>query len=493
MTSALLIVLAALAQEEWPTLHGDLVRSGFYPAFPRGPLKVAWRKELHKELTGTRAEVIVGGGLAFMGTYAGRMYAWDAGTGEEKWSFTTGGPIGHSPMLSEGTLYFGSMDRKLYALNAADGRQKWNFEAGEGIWTSPAVTGNRVLFGARDGVFYALNAADGALAWKLQTGAMILGTASAYGERVLFASEDMHLYCIAGADGRLLWKSRRMHGLSARDHFPTLVGGLAIVTTNPVKHFHAVLGEHQQMLVRRAGFTGKDDRYIPGTPEDVRKEQDVIVAFLKTRPTEQTFYAFNIADGQEPWIAPILYTSGLHNPPTPPCFNPRTGEVFVYTRSAYGVWDGGGEVRPYTGVGKLDLKTGRVELVVHSHASKDPARPAGQKDMPWMGFHAIGDETQTLSCSPERLFANHQGSLGSMSFRTGLTQEIYGKRDTYGGFYGPGTFGWEQNGGVEKARAAGQPFGIVNEWHGPAKAIVSVAGNRVYYPAGSQVICLEGK
>src|SRR5512145_2880103 len=55
---------------EWRTLHGDLQRSGFYPSFPPGKLRLAWRKELWSELTAPRAEVIVGGGLAFMGTYA---------------------------------------------------------------------------------------------------------------------------------------------------------------------------------------------------------------------------------------------------------------------------------------------------------------------------------------------------------------------------------------------------------------------------------------
>jgi len=105
----------------------------------------------------------------------------------------------------------------------------------------------------------------------------------------------------------------------------------------------------------------------------------------------------------------------------------------------------------------------------------------------------IGDETQTLSCSPELLLCNHQGFLGSMSFETRLTKNLYGKRDSYGGFYGPAEFGWEHQGGEEKARRAGRPFGLVNEWHGPAKAIVSVVGNRVYFPVGSQVICLEGR
>jgi hypothetical protein len=277
-----------------------------------------------------------------------------------------------------------------------------------------------------------------------------------------------------------------------RDYAPVIVRGLALVTTSPVKDFHTILGQHQEMLVKRTGFAGKDSRYIPGTPDDVRKEQDLIVEFLKSHPQEQTFYAFRLPDGSEPWTAPILYTGGLHNPPTPPCFNPHTGEVFTQVRSAYTTWDGGGEVRPFTGFGKLDLATGRVELLGHGYPSKDPARPPGDKDKPWGCFNYIGDETQTLSCSAEQLFCTHQGNLGSLDLKTGLIANRFGQRDSYGGFYGAANFGWENQSGYERARAAGQPYGLVNEWHGPARAIVSVAKGRVYFPVGSQVLCLEG-
>jgi hypothetical protein len=68
---------------------------------------------------------------------------------------------------------------------------------------------------------------------------------------------------------------------------------------------------------------------------------------------------------------------------------------------------------------------------------------------------------------------------------------VWGKRDTYGGFYGPGTFGWENQGGEAKAAKAGRPFALVNEWHGPARGVASVAGGRVYLNVGSQVLCLE--
>ena len=197
-------------------------------------------------------------------------------------------------------------------------------------------------------------------------------------------------------------------------------------------------------------------------------------------------------DGTVPWIAPILYAGGLHNPPTPPCFNPLTGEVFTQVRSAYTTWDGGGEVRPFTGFGKLHLASGQVDLLDHGYPAKDPSRPPGDKDKPWGSFNYIGDETQALSCSSDWLYCNHQGNLGALNLQTRLIANLLGKRDSYGGFYGPASFGWDEQPGRQKAQAAGQPYGLVNEWHGPARAIASAVGHRVYYHTGSQVICLEG-
>jgi len=480
---------------DWPTLHGDLLRSGFHPELPDGDWRLAWRKELWQELAGPRCEVIVGGGMAFLGTYAGTMHAWDAATGGERWSFKTDGPIGHSPAFADGTLYFGSLDRRLYAVDARTGKERWRYEAGEGFWTSPVAHAGLVMAGSRDGVFHALRADDGKPAWSFRTGDRILQTASITeeGARVVFGSEDMRVYCLAVADGRLLWKTRTLPGLGFRDYFPVIAGGLALVTTHPVKSFHAILGEHDRLLIARTGVTGQETRYIPGTAEDVVREQDAILAHLASNPHDQTFFAFRVEDGTEPWTAPILYTAGLHNPPAPPCVNLATGEVFVLCRSAYGVWDGGGEVRSYTGVGRLDLKTGRVALVEHGHPSKEAGRPAGAKDMPWASFNTIGDETQALSCSPDFLLCTHQGFIGSMRFADGHVRSRFGKRDSYGGFYGPANFGWESRGGLEKARQAGQPYGIVNEWHGPARGIASTAGRFVYYMTGAQVICLEGR
>jgi hypothetical protein len=123
---------------EWATFRGDLQRSAFYPAFPKGKLRLAWRKELWRELTGPRAEVIVADGRAFLGTYAGRMYAWNMATGDQQWVFETVGPIGHSPAYANGTVFFGGMDRRFRAVEASTGKERWSFETEEGIWVSHA-------------------------------------------------------------------------------------------------------------------------------------------------------------------------------------------------------------------------------------------------------------------------------------------------------------------------------------------------------------------
>ncbi len=480
----------------WPTLHGDLLRSGYYPRFPQPPFRLAWRVELFAELVGARCEPIVADGLVFVGTYQGRMSAFAQRDGARQWTYDTSGPIWHSPMWSEGILVFGSLDGFVVDVSAQDGTLRWKFRSPSGWAASPAIHAGRVLIGDRAGVFHCLDLRTGNSLWTIATAGRILMTASLTpdGRYVLFGSEDMRMRCAEVDTGRLVWTSSPLHGLSLRDYYPTVAGRWVLVTTNPVDGFHDVMNRHQDMLLARVGrkYGDPDYRFVPGGPDEIAAEQDAIVAYLQQHPEEQTFYALDLETGQQPWVAPILYTAGLHNPPAPPCVDRRTGAVYVLTRSAFTVWDGGGEVRPLTGVGQLNLDTGRVTLLEHSYRPADGKRPAGSVDAPFASFNTIGDETQALSCAPGWLFSNHQGFLGSLDLETGRCQSLFGRRDTYAGFYGPGVFGWEDQGGIEKARAAGQPYGLVNEWHGPARGIAAVVGNQVFYIAGSQVLCFVG-
>ena len=57
----------------------------------------------------------------FIGSNDGNRYALNANTGDELWSYTTGGSIFSSPAVVNGVVYFGSHDHNVYALNSGTG------------------------------------------------------------------------------------------------------------------------------------------------------------------------------------------------------------------------------------------------------------------------------------------------------------------------------------------------------------------------------------
>jgi len=443
----------------------------------------------------TRVEAIIAENLCFVGTFAGHMYALDIADGRTKWMFEAPGPIGASPCYDAGRLYFGADEGFatgcLYCVDSRDGSLVWKYDAGAGIWVAPACDGQTIYFGDRAGVFHAVDARTGEREWTFPTGGMILKPASFApdGQRIVFGSEDMHVYCLS-PEGRLLWKSRKLEGLSLRDQGPTIWQGLAVVRTNPADSFHTVLdrdGEVLEQIQRSIPLDREDevlldkwgDLVLRPRPHRRQAEQDGVVQYLREHPYDQCFYALDLQNGSEPWTAPVLYTAGLHNPPTPPTFNPATGELYTYCRSAMTYYLRG--VRRYNALGRLDRQTGRFDLYWPSTGS--------ERD--WSAFPMIGDETQSLSMMGGTLIGNHQGVLAGLDLDSLRAFEIQPARDTYGGIFGPGAV----EGGFERAeRLALDGFlvGMPNEWHGPDRSICAIAGGRLFWVVGSQVVCVGG-
>lgn len=492
---ALILNASGVVVGTWPTLHKDYQRSGYTDEVVPGPYERKWYRDFHDEMIATRVEAIVAQGKCFIGTFAGRLYALDVTDGRTLWQFQATGPIGASPCYHEGRLYFGADEGfatgHLYCLDANDGSLLWKYNAGAGTWVSPACDGASVYFGDRAGVFHAVDTLTGRGQWTFGTDGMILKPASFSldGRRIVFGSEDMHVYCL-DQEGALLWKSRKLAGLSMRDQGPTIWRGLAIVRTNPADSFHTVLDRNGALL-------RQIQQAIPKTDEDevlmdkwgdlvmrptVRRraaEQDGIVSYLEEHPYDQCFYAFDIEDGTEPWVAPVLFTVGLHNPPTPPTFNPRTGELYTFGRSAMTYHLRG--VRRYNVLGRIDRQTGRFDFY---WPSEDDGRS-------WTAFPMIGDETQSLSLMGNLLIGNHQGMLAGLDLNSRDVVTIWAGRDTYGGIFGPAAVpgGFD---GAKKLARGGYLIDMPNEWHGPDRSICAVAEGRLFWVVGSQVVCLAG-
>jgi len=478
------------APSVWPTLHRDYQRSGYTEEIVNGPYERKWYRDFHAEMIASRAEAILAENSCFVGTFAGNLYALDVADGRTAWRFTTKGPIGHSPCYDNGKLFFGSDDGYLYCVLASNGKELWRYRSKAGIWVSPACDGKTVYFGDRAGIFQAVEARTGKLRWSLPTGYMILTPASFSSDqkKIVFASEDMHIYCVT-PQGKLLWRSPRLQGLSLRDHAPTIWQGLAIVRTNPAEGFHTVMGLNGQMLEavqRNIPLASEDkvlldkwgDYLVKETARRRAAEKKAVMEYLKTCPAYQTFYAFDLDTAAEPWKAQVLYTCGLHNPATPPTFNPHTGELYTLYRTAMTNYLRG--IRRYSALGRLNRETGLIDFSWPETPHKD-----------WYHFPLIGDETQSLSLMGQILIGTHQGELGALCLPTMKQNPIWRGRDTYGGIFGPGAL----PGKFEEARKQAQEgylTGMPNEWHGPDRSIVSIGYRRLFWVVGSQVICLGG-
>ena len=150
--------------------RGDLQRTGV--SREEGGLagELLWKFEIGG-MRGFGSPVVFGD-TVFVGSGDHSIYAVDAVSGEERWSFETGGRVESSPFVAHGSVYVGSDDGHLYALDADSGVERWRFETGGKVRSSAAVIEDVVYFGSSDGAVYSLDAGSGRQRWLFQTEAV---------------------------------------------------------------------------------------------------------------------------------------------------------------------------------------------------------------------------------------------------------------------------------------------------------------------------------
>src|SRR5688572_20583245 len=209
------------------TFHGDVARTGVYAG--AGPVQTPSLKWTFKAAAPIVTSPAVAGGVVYIASLSGHLYALDRATGQEKWNFKSSRPIASSPTVDDGTVYFVSSAGSLVAIDAATGQPKWvyaieherRFEA-QGLhgypypkqtipdaWdvftSSPAVAHGKVYFGSGDGNVYAIDAKNGVLAWKFATGDVVHASPAVAGNTVYVGSWDGRLYAIDAESGQQKW------------------------------------------------------------------------------------------------------------------------------------------------------------------------------------------------------------------------------------------------------------------------------------------------
>ncbi len=109
-------------------------------------------------------------GRLFVGVIDGVFSAFDAETGEHRWSRKLAGSIYGSAALWNETAYVGTTGGTFYALSALTGRTIWQQQLSGKILGSPTVTNGRVYVSTTNRETFALNARTGKIVWRYWDG-----------------------------------------------------------------------------------------------------------------------------------------------------------------------------------------------------------------------------------------------------------------------------------------------------------------------------------
>lgn len=133
-----------------------------------------------------------------------------AGTGtstslERVWTYDTGGPVGSSPAVADGTVYVGTESNALLALDAADGTRRWRFDTETSVTTSPAVHDGTVFVGTEGSVLYAVDASNGSVKWQYSLGDRGVHSPTVAGDTIYVGGVNQPLHAVTAKSGDRKW------------------------------------------------------------------------------------------------------------------------------------------------------------------------------------------------------------------------------------------------------------------------------------------------
>ena len=157
----------------------------------------------------------------------GTLSAIDVETNDEVWRVEMGGPIWASPVVADGVAYVGSMDHNVYAIDVASGEEKWRYRSGGAVVSQAALHDGLVIFGGFDSRLYALNAESGERAWVFNGSSRWYWASPLVADGTVYApSLDGTLYALDAKTGELRWRFDSGGQLVGS---PTVINGLIAV------------------------------------------------------------------------------------------------------------------------------------------------------------------------------------------------------------------------------------------------------------------------
>lgn len=207
---SLIFIFTTARASDWPTYRHDSARTGCTGESMATPLTLRWiytslhptrpawsapaerPREgvvmLHRVDFDDAIQVAIADNVVYFGSSVdNKVYALDAATGEEHWSFFTGGPIRLAPTVWKDQVLFGSDDGFVYCLKATDGQLLWKKRGGP---NDEKLLGNEKMISR----------------WPIRTGVLVDEGVAYFGAGI-FPHENVYLLAVRAEDGMVVWKN----------------------------------------------------------------------------------------------------------------------------------------------------------------------------------------------------------------------------------------------------------------------------------------------
>ncbi|RLD60013.1 MAG: hypothetical protein DRI95_16190, partial [Bacteroidetes bacterium] len=231
---AIITLQINLFSQDWPVYQKDIQRSGISSVDLSTSINLNWKYQAivapqpawadpaktdywHRE-TNLKPRVIfdrayhvisVGDKVYFGSSANDKIYCLDANTGNEIWSYFTGGPVRLAPSYADGLLYTGSDDGVVYCLNAENGKLIWKINTTEG---KRFIPGNERVISIS----------------PIRTGVLV-DEGTAYFCSGMFPNEGVDLYAVDAKTGEVEWKKSQL-GISPQGYMLASKNNLYIPT-----------------------------------------------------------------------------------------------------------------------------------------------------------------------------------------------------------------------------------------------------------------------
>ncbi|HEX2923043.1 MAG TPA: PQQ-binding-like beta-propeller repeat protein, partial [Chloroflexota bacterium] len=340
---------------DWSQLGHDAQKSNASPQSVDGPYRFYWRWT--DVPFASRVQPVVADGRLFVGGLNGTFYALDAaydaegGTPRVLWQRDLGSPVRSGAAVDGSTVVVGTQHGTIYGLDVSNGQVLWSVSTGGAILAAPLVADSTAYLGSADGNFYALRTSDGSVVWKQSIGVPILGSAamSSDGSKLFFVAENVKAYALASTSGAVVWQTQ-LQGQSGSDRWPVVLGNLVVFRTQPIGYFHDLL--HGGDDVMDSAGTRLSD-----WAADWSIVKPKIVLQLSADPSEQTFFALDTTTGQSKGTAPVLYTFGTNDAPSPPTVYNQS--LYLPFRARHGIQTDSSSANHVTS--RYDAELGRMD------------------------------------------------------------------------------------------------------------------------------------